>query len=663
MCGICGIFDGEARGVSQEPLVRRMASMIAHRGPDEEGYHVTPYCVLGHRRLKIIDLSSRGRQPMANEDGTIWVSFNGEIYNYLDLRDGLVRRGHQFRSETDTEVLVHLYEEKGESLLNDLNGMFAFALWDAKRGRLLLARDRFGKKPLYYFIDGSRLLFASEVKGILADPSVPRQLDPEALSAYLSLGYVPCPACIFKGIQKLPPASWMTIELDSATHRLKTDGPHRYWTLRYQPDSRLTETECVSRIQDLIRDAVRVRLFSDVPLGAFLSGGLDSSTVVAAMAEVSETPVETFSAGFDEESFDELHFAEIIAKRFGTNHHVLHCSPNVLEILPKLVYHFDEPFADSSAIPTFCISEAARQETTVILSGDGGDEIFAGYTRYDDGRHLWRQQNTLPGTLARGIYRFLVDFYPVKARGWGILNKRSLPAIDSYIADLCIYQPPQKRALLAPEWRALPDVQASRLARDLADAVGGNEFLSKMQGMDQMLYLPDDILVKVDRASMAVGLETRAPLLDYRLAEFMSTVPENLRYRNGIKKYLLKQAVRAKLPAEIIDRPKMGFAVPLKHWFRGQAADLVRDVLLSKSARERGIFRPQELKRLVDGHHEGRDLSSQLWAAVFFESWCQKWLDHSVTAVAAASTATGPENDRYSLTRSNDGSAYERLGL
>jgi asparagine synthase (glutamine-hydrolysing) len=663
MCGICGIFDAEARGVTQEPLVRRMASMIAHRGPDEEGYHVTPHCVLGHRRLKIIDLSPRGRQPMTNEDGTIWVSFNGEIYNYLDLRNDLIRGGHQFRSVTDTEVLVHLYEEKGERFLKDLNGMFAFALWDARRGKLLLARDRFGKKPLYYFIDGSRLLFASEIKGILADPSVPRQIDPEALSAYLSLGYVPCPASIFKGIKKLPPASWITIEVDPATHGLKTDGPHRYWTLRYQPDSRLTETECVPRIQDLIRDAVRVRLFSDVPLGAFLSGGLDSSTVVAAMAEESATPVETFSAGFDEQSFDELRFAEIVAKSFGTNHHVLHCSPNILEILPKLVYHFDEPFADSSAIPTYCISEAARERTTVILSGDGGDEIFAGYTRYDDGMLRWRQQNTLPGTLARGIYRFLADFYPVKARGWGILNKRSLLALNSYITDLCIYQPPQIRALLANQWRPSADGQAFRFARNLAKTVGGNEFLSGMQGMDQMLYLPDDILVKVDRASMAVGLETRAPLLDYRLAEFMSTVPDNLRYKNGIKKYLLKQAVRTKLPAEIIDRPKMGFAVPLKHWLRGQSAELVRDVLLSKSARERGIFRPRELKRLVDGHYGGRDLSSQLWAAVFFESWCQKWLDHPVTAVAAASIATDREIDRYSLTRTNDGSAYERLVL
>ena len=587
---------------------------------------------------------------MTNEDGTIWVSFNGEIYNYSGLHTDLVHRGHQFRSRTDTEVLVHLYEEKGESFLNDLNGMFALALWDERRGRLLLARDRFGKKPLYYFIDGSRLLFASEIKSILADPLVPRQIDPEALSAYLSLGYVPCPASIFKGIQKLPPASLMTVELDPATHGLKIDGPRRYWTLRYHPDSRLTETECVPRIQNLIRDAVRVRLFSDVPLGAFLSGGLDSSTVVAAMAEVNEKPIETFSVGFDEESFDELHFAEIVAKRFYTNHHVLQCSPNILEILPKLVHHYDEPFADSSAIPTYCICEAARQQTTVILTGDGGDEIFAGYTRYDNGMRLWRHQNTLSGTLAGGIYRFLVDFYPVKARGWGILNRRSLPALDSYIADLCIFQSPHKRALLAHEWGARLDGHAFRLGRDIAGAVGGDEFLSKMQGIDQMLYLPDDILVKVDRASMAVGLETRAPLLDYRLAEFMSTVPGNLRYHNGTKKYLLRQAVRAKLPAEIIDRPKMGFAVPLKHWFQGQAADLVRDVLLSKSARDRGIFSPQELERLVDGHNGGRDFSSQLWAAIFFESWCQTWLDHPVTTLETASRTRGPENGNYSFT-------------
>jgi asparagine synthase (glutamine-hydrolysing) len=631
MCGICGVYDAAGQGERHAPLVRQMAATISHRGPEDEGFHISRFCVLGHRRLKIIDLSPLGRQPMSNEDGTVWVSFNGEVYNYQDLRADLLRQGHQFCSQTDTEVLVHLYEEKGEAFLNDLNGMFAISLWDERRARLLLARDRFGKKPLYYYNDGRRLLFGSELKAILADPSVPREMDPEALSSYLSLGYVPGPASIFKGIRKLPPASWMTVESDGSGAGLKIGGPSRYWNLRYNPNPQLTEEVCTERIRELIRDAVRIRLFSDVPLGAFLSGGLDSSTVVAAMAEASARPVETFSVGFDESSFNELPYAEMVAKHFRTNHHVIHCRPNVLEILPKLVFHFDEPFADASAIPTYCISECARKWTTVILSGDGGDEIFAGYTRYDDGMRRWKEQNYLPGVLARGVYRMLAELYPVKARGWGILNKRSLPALDSYIADLCIYQPQQKQALLAARWATQANGEVFELGRHLADAAGGEGHLSRMQGLDMMLYLPDDILVKVDRASMAVALETRAPLLDYRLAEFMATVPESLRYRNGVKKYLLKQAVRDKLPSEIIDRGKMGFGVPLKYWFRGEAADFVRDVLLSQAARERGVFRPQELERLVDIHGQNRrDMSTQMWAVLFFELWCQKWLDQPV---------------------------------
>jgi asparagine synthase (glutamine-hydrolysing) len=636
MCGICGIVDVDMQGMAQEVLVRRMAATIAHRGPDDEGYFVSPFCLLGHRRLKIIDLSPNGRQPMTNEDGTAWVSFNGEIYNYSDLRADLVRRGHQFRSRTDTEVLVHLYEEKGESFLRELNGMFALALWDVRRNRLLLARDRFGEKPLYYFSNGCRLMFASELKAIIADPSVPREIDPEALSSYLSLGYVPCPTSILKSIQKLPPASWMTVGLDHVSRRLQIDGPHRYWSLRYQPDPRLKEAECIPRIRELIRDAVRIRLFSDVPLGAFLSGGLDSSTVVAEMAEISDKPVKTFSVGFDVTSFDELQFAEIVAKRFDTNHHVIRCEPNVLEILPKLVHHYDEPFADSSALPSYCISEVARQHTTVILSGDGGDEVFAGYTRYDEGMRVCARQNPLNCILSRGICRLLADLYPTKARGWGILNRRSLTPLDSYIADLCIYQPPHKRALLTAPWNPSSDGRVFRMAHQFADAAGGEGLLSKMQGIDQMLYLPDDILVKVDRASMAVALEVRAPLLDYRLAEFMSTIPENLRYHKGVKKYLLRQAMREKLPDEIINRTKMGFGVPLKHWFRGRAGDFICDILLSQSARGRGIFRSGELERLADVHKKGqRDFSAQIWAVAFFELWCEHWLDNSATVPPA----------------------------
>ncbi len=637
MCGICGVFDAEGRGQFQASLVRRMAETLVHRGPDNDGFHISPHCVLGHRRLRIIDLSPLGRQPMTNEDGSLWISFNGEIYNYLDLRSALIRRGHQFRSQTDTEVMLHLYEERGEEFLRELNGMFALALWDERRGRLLLATDRFGKKPLYYFTRGHRLLFGSELKALLADPSVPRELDPEALSTYLALGYIPAPATIFRGICKLPPASWIVVERDPAGAGVRLRGPERYWSLRYEPNPALTEAECIARIREIILDAVRIRMYSDVPLGAFLSGGLDSSTVVATMAEVSDRPVETFSIGFDQASFDELHFAEMLAKRYRTNHHTFRCRPDALEVLPTLVHHYDEPFADSSAIPTYYVSKIARQCVTVALSGDGGDETFAGYTRYDDGMLRWKLAQFLPGLLIRNAFRLLTDLYPMGSRGWGILHRHSLAPLDSYTADMCIYQPREKQALLA-QTAGVAAGQTSNgdlfgSIRQLAGQAGSRDFLSQMQYVDQMLYLPHDILVKVDRASMAVALEVRAPLLDYRLTEFMASVPPELCYRNGTKKYLLKRAVSEILPEEIIHRSKMGFGVPLKHWFRKPVADFARDVLLSRQSRERGMFRPEELKFLLEEHAQGhRDFSAKIWALLFFEVWCQRWLDQPVAA-------------------------------
>jgi asparagine synthase (glutamine-hydrolysing) len=625
------LFDAEEQGVAQADLVRRMAATLAHRGPDDDGFYVSPRCVLGHRRLKIIDLSPSGRQPMTNEDGSLWISFNGEVYNYLPLRAALARRGHQFRSQTDTEVMLHLYEERGEEFLQDLNGMLALALWDERRGRLLLATDRFGKKPLYYFADGRRLLFGSELKALLADPSVPRELDPEALSAYLALGYIPSPATIFRGIRKLPPASWMVVERDPQGGGVRLRGPQRYWSLRYAPNPALTEAECTGRIREILRDAVRIRMYSDVPLGAFLSGGLDSSTVVATMAKVSDHPVETFSIGFDQASFDELHFAEMLAKQYRTNHHTLRCTPDALEVLPTLVHHYDEPFADSSAIPTYYVSKIARQCVTVALSGDGGDETFAGYTRYDNGMLRWKLAQFLPDSLIRGAFRLLTDLYPLGSRGWGILHRNSLAPLDSFTADVSIYQPREKYALL----RAAPGSGSSAangdtfsFVRGLAGQAGSREFLSQMQYVDQMLYLPDDILVKVDRASMAVALEVRAPLLDYRLAEFMATVPAGLRYRQGSKKYVLKKAAAGMVPDEIIHRSKMGFGVPLKHWFRKEAASFARDVLLSTSARQRGLFNGEEVERVLARHAEGRrDFSNKIWALLFFELWCQTWLD------------------------------------
>lgn len=632
MCGICGIFDAEGQGAAQQGLVRRMADSLAHRGPDNDGFLVTPHCVLGHRRLKIIDLSPLGKQPMTNEDESVWISFNGEIYNYLELRPELVQRGHHFRSNSDTEVMLHLYEDEGEDFLQRLNGMFALSLWDARRGRLILARDRFGKKPMYYYNDGRRLLFGSELKALLADPGVPRELDHDALSLYLSLGYIPCPATIFKNIFKLPPASFLVVERDGEG-RVRLRGPQRYWNLQYRPDEKLTEAECIPRIRELIRDAVRIRMFSDVPLGAFLSGGVDSSTVVAAMAEVSGRPVETFSIGFDESSFDELPYAEMVAKQFGTNHHTFRCTPNALEVLPTLVHHYDEPFADSSAIPTYYVSKIARQQVTVALSGDGGDEVFAGYTRYDKAMQRRQWARFFPEPLIAAGFRLATEMYPVGSRGWGILHRNSLPPLASYMADVSIFQPREKRALLAAAWSGPSNGDIFAMARDIAARTGSKEFLSQMQYVDEMLYLPDDILVKVDRASMAVSLETRAPLLDYRLAEFLATVPAKLRYRNGEKKYLLKKAVENILPAEILYRQKMGFGVPLKHWFRKEAADFARDVLLAQPARERGLFQPEEIRLCLDRHARGRrDFSGKLWALLFFELWCRSWLDQPVAA-------------------------------
>jgi asparagine synthase (glutamine-hydrolysing) len=636
MCGICGIFDLEQRPGNDE-LVRRMAATLAHRGPDNDGFYDSPLCRLGHRRLRIIDLSPLGHQPMSNEDGSVWVSFNGEIYNYLDLRPELLHRGHQFRSQSDTEVLLHLYEEKGEAFLEELNGMYAIALWDTRRERLLLARDRFGKKPLYYFCDGQRLLFGSELKALLADRAVPREMDAAGLSIYFSLGYVPSPATAFCGIQKLPPASVLVAERDPSGKGLRLAGPRRYWNLCYTPDPKLTEDGCVEHIRELIQDAVRIRMYSDVPLGAFLSGGLDSSTVVAAMAGVSERPVETFSIGFDNASYDELPYAETIAKKFRTNHHTFRCTPDALEVLPILVHHFDEPFADSSAIPTYYVSKIARQLVTVALSGDGGDETFAGYTRYDDALDAERKRRAVSDSLWRGTFRAIAAAYPRTLRGWGYFYRNSLDTLGQYAASMSAFQPAEKAALWSASFREklqrrMP-VEASALYAGWAAQAGGAgkapaDLLSQTQFVDQMLYLPEDILVKVDRASMVVALEARAPLLDFRLAEFMATVPAAMRYRNRVKKYLLKKAMTGVLPEEIIHRGKKGFSVPLATWFGREARAFVRETLTSRQCRERGIFDPAEVERLLAKQDEERRVvADKLWVLLFFELWCQHWLE------------------------------------
>lgn len=605
-----------------------MAATLAHRGPDADGFYDSPFCSLGHRRLSIIDLSEHGRQPMANEDGSVQLSFNGEIYNYLDLIGDLQKKGHRFRGRSDTEVIVHLYEELGAECLTRLNGMFGLAIWDQPHRRLLLARDRFGKKPVYYCQQDGRFLFASELKALLVDPRVPRELDPDALALYLALGYVPGHRTIFKHVAKLPPASSLTVTV-GGDGTLAVSSPQTYWRLRFEPDTRLTEDTCVETIRSLIGDAVRIRMFSDVPLGAFLSGGIDSSAVVAYMAAASERPVETFSIAFEEGTHDESPFAEMVARQYRTNHHTLHCRPDALEVLPTLVHHYDEPFADSSAIPTYYVSKIAREFVTVVLSGDGGDEVFAGYTRYDNGMMRSKLARFLPEPLIRAGFRAAREMYPVGWRGWGILHRNSMAPLDSYMADVSLFHRPESNAILNAPWRtAAQDASPFAIARALAAKAGDTHPLSQMQFVDQMLYLPDDILVKVDRASMAVSLETRAPLLDYRIAEFMATVPAPLRYRNSVKKYLLKKALGGLLPDEILHRRKMGFGVPLESWFRGSARLFARETLLSRQTRERGVFDPREVERLFDRHEAGgRDFSAKIWTTLFFELWCRHWLD------------------------------------
>jgi asparagine synthase (glutamine-hydrolysing) len=637
MCGISGSVDATGAEASQEWMARRMALALAHRGPEDQGIYISPFCTLGHRRLKIIDLTSSGQQPLFNEDHTVCVSFNGEIYNYRDLRDSLINHGHIFRTQTDTEVLVHLYEEKGERLLLDLNGMFALALWDVRRKTLLLARDRFGKKPLYYYTDGKRLVFGSELKALLADGRVPREIDPNALSAYLQLGYIPQPLTIFKNIRKLPAATSITIGIDQERQQLKVSSPRAYWRLLHKPNEELDERECVSQVRELLRDAVKIRLSADVPVGAFLSGGLDSSAVVSAMSQVADAGVNTFTVGFEEESFDESQYAEKVARHCGTSHKTVKCTPDVLETLPRLAFHYDEPFADSSAIPTYCLCKVAREHTKVILSGDGGDEVFAGYTRYQDGMKYWRERRGSAGAVKQAFYGLLADIYPVKGRGWGLFNKRGLSPLDSFIADLFIFQPAQMARLVSEHWAT--DFSTVDMCRELAKPAISAGHLSAMQSMDMAMYLPDDILVKVDRASMAVALEVRCPLLDYRLAEFMATVPERLLWNEGTKKYVLKQVMKDALPAEILARKKMGFAVPLSKWLHGDLAGLTNDVLDSKAAKERGFFDMREVQRLLRLHNRGhRDVSTQIWTLLFFELWCQNWLGPQAESLAESAS-------------------------
>ncbi len=639
MCGIAGKMYLDRSRLAEREVLERMNAVLAHRGPDDAGIYCDGPVGLAHRRLSIIDLSPAGHQPMANEDGTVWIVFNGEIYNFQELRPDLEHRGHHFRSGTDTEVILHLYEEQGVDCLQRLRGMFALAIWDARAKTLFLARDRLGKKPLYYQRDTEALRFASEAKAILQDPAVEPRPDLAAISLYLAYGYVPSPACAFQGMQKLPPGHYLRCRLPAARAAQAGDGQVeviRYWRLRRDRKVERSEAEWCAQIRDRLEEAVRVRLVSDVPLGAFLSGGIDSSAVVAMMSRVSSGPVKTFSIGFAEPEYDELRYARQVARQFGTEHHELVVRPDAAAILPKLAWHYDEPFGDSSAVPTFYVAEMTRRYVTVALNGDAGDENFGGYDRYL-ANLMAAAFDRWPGAgLCRGALRRGLGLLPRSGRRTSLFSRgrRFLEGLADaperrYARWMCHFYGDRRGELLTPEFQTatggadgLEPLLAAYRDSDAPD------FADATLGVDVALYLPDDLLVKVDIASMAHSLEARSPFLDHEFMEFAATIPANLKIRGRTKKYILKQALAGLLPPEILHRPKMGFGVPIDHWLRHELKDLVRETLLGSRARARGYFQPAYVERLLTEHLEGRaNWHYLLWTLLMLELWHRTHID------------------------------------
>lgn len=626
MCGIAGIID--ISSTPERSLIERMCRVMKHRGPDGEGYYTDNNAALGHRRLSIIDLEG-GKQPMSNEDGTIWITFNGEIYNFSEIKDELSRKGHRFKTRSDTETIIHAYEEYGEECVKKFRGMFAFGLWDSKRKILFIARDRLGKKPLYYYNDDKKIIFASELKAVLQDRSINREFDRAALVDYLTYNYIPFPETIFKDIYKLPPGHYMTVDVESdLSLTIK-----QYWDIQYNPDYSVSEDEWAERLREKLKEAVKIRLISDVPLGAFLSGGIDSSAVVSLMSMVQGSRVKTFSIGFKEEDFSELRYAREVADKFGTEHIEMIVEPDAIEMLPALSWEFDEPFADSSAIPTYYVSKMAREHVTVILSGDGGDETFAGYRRYQWARDMQRH-DWMPACLKKMLFGFPASVLPEGVKGKGMLEHLSKDPFERFAGLNTFSDKHYLKSLLHRDVLAgvqqnsngkLPDYT---YLRKFYDGCNSKDYLTRIQYTDTKTYLAEDILTKVDRASMLCSLETRAPLLDHEVVELVASVPASLKIKDGETKYILKKAMTSILPDSILYRKKMGFGVPLVHWFKNDLTGYARETLLSKGAKERGIFNPDYIEGMLNSHQKtGRDLSARIWALLFFEHWCRNWID------------------------------------
>lgn len=631
MCGIAGVYNFATGASVDEQLIRKMCSVLVHRGPDDEGIYCKENIGLGHRRLSIIDLAG-GHQPMSNEDGSIWIVFNGEIYNFPGLKEELTKKGHIFKTHCDTETILHLYEEEGEACVHKLRGMFAFAIWDERRKKLFLARERIGKKPLHYAVRDGKFVFASEIKAILQDPSIKREIDYEALHDYLSLIYVPAPKTMFRGIQKLPAGHYLVCDKNGV--RIE-----KYWDIDFSKTISVNEDEISSSLYTRLKEAVKMRLISDVPLGAFLSGGIDSSSVVSLMSEVQDSPVITNSIGFSIKAFDELKYASIIAKKYKTDHHEYVVEPKALEIIDKLTWFYDEPFGDASSIPTYYVSKMARQNVTVALSGDGGDENFAGYNRYIYSDRLRRFQSLFP-SLARGMAKNISGSLNAKdMNAWGrkIKNKVDefyLSPFELYFKLISAYQEEEKGLLYSPAMREKMKGYDSRdNFRRIFEACGSDSYISKLQYLDIKTYLCDDILAKVDRASMAVSLEVRAPILDHKFMEYAATIPADLKARNGKGKYIFKKAMSRNVPEDILNRSKMGFGVPMTQWLRAELKNTVETELFAKDGIISELFDPVYLKKMWSiirhGSMEGyrsADFSYRIWVLFMFSRWFRTYI-------------------------------------
>ncbi|HEX3083572.1 MAG TPA: asparagine synthase (glutamine-hydrolyzing) [Pyrinomonadaceae bacterium] len=627
MCGITGIVRSDGAPVDRD-LLARMNLAIEHRGPDEDGFYLSDGVGLAMRRLAIIDLKS-GQQPIHNADSTAWIVYNGEIYNYRELRKDLESRGHRFYTDSDTEAIVHAYDEYGTDCPKYLRGMFALAIWDTRTKSLFLARDRVGKKPLLYAQVNGQLVFGSEFMALLQHPDVSRDVNYEAIHHYLSFICVPSPLTAFQSISKLPPGHsllWKQGEIKL----------ERYWEIDFAHKISIDEEEAGERVVDLLRDAVRVRLMSEVPLGAFLSGGIDSSAVVALMAQESSDKVKTFSIGFEEQDFSELHHARRVAEHVGTDHHEFIVKPDAMEILPTLVEHYGEPFADSSAIPSYYVSRETRKHVTVALNGDGGDECFAGYERYAAMSVAQRYVKLLPAAIRNGVIRNLANALPQAQsrknplrKAQRFLDAASLSPVQRYLRWVSAFDDQAKRNIYSDEFRSeTAEFSTVSFLEPWFARANGAGIVDASLLTDTMTYLPNDLLVKMDIASMTVSLEARSPFLDHHLMEFAASLPERLKLRGMTTKYLLKQVLKKFVPEENLTRAKMGFGIPIGHWFRGSMQSFLRETLLSEKALSRGLFNPDKVRQMIDHHVDRKvDHDQRLWSLLMLELWFERFID------------------------------------